>query len=56
MAKAITITLTAREAEALLQATYLSTASYDGCDDLIDRDVRQDLKAWERIENKIINA
>lgn len=57
MAKNYTITLTEREADALMQALYLSTASFDGWSaDEKGAEVVQDIKAWDRIESKIIKA
>ena len=57
MNKSITITLTAREADALLQGLYISTASYDGWTaEEKGSDTVQDIKAWDRIEKKIIEA
>lgn len=57
MNKNITITLTAREADALLQGLYISTASYDGWSaEEKGNDTIQDIKAWDRIEKKIYEA
>ena len=49
-----TLTLTARELEALYAALNIANGSYDGWPaDEIFSELRQDMKAWARIEAKI---
>lgn len=47
------VTLTEREISALLYALDIANASFDGYDPQELVDVKQDMKAWNRIEAKL---
>lgn len=48
------VTLTEREISALLYALDIANSSFDGYEPQeLDSDVKQDMKAWNRIEAKL---